>query len=532
MKKKLNSLKHRQGKDSMILAHLPKKKEQKFAIAGYQVQNSEMTLKDKLSLCEKDSLTTKLLKMSEVDSTIKEKDLLPFWNESVAMMSKKLWLPTKTDCVDLDSSLSSGLLNKTLENSWFSTKLNNHHKKNSSMIYCQSSTFFPVESMGSENTVLKSKKIRIYPNSEQKRKLREWAGVARYIYNQTIALLKDGQIKASWMTIKGNILNSLPDWAKNTPYQIKSIAVRDACEAVKNAKLKAISGQGYQKVKFRSKRYSNDNLFIPKSAMKERGFYVKLLGNMKSAESLRCADYDCRIVKNYDKWFVCIPVSASNNRVTENQGLGVIALDPGVRTFQSFYSECFSGEIGKNDIGRIYRLCQHLDSLISRLSKERGQTKRRMRKAANRIRQKIKNLVDEMHKKVAVFLCKNFTKILIPNFETSEMTKKTKRKINKKSVRAMLTWSHYRFKQFLKHKAFEYGVSVEEVSEAYTSKTCSCCGEINTKLAGNKIFKCKNCGYEIGRDINGARNVLLRALVDTPSLKKFSVHLLAVGNNC
>jgi putative transposase len=111
------------------------------------------------------------------------------------------------------------------------------------------------------------------------------------------------------------------------------------------------------------------------------------------------------------------------------------------------------------------------------------------------------------------------------------MSNKKFRKIDKKSVRALLTWSHYKFKQFLKHKAFEYGVSVEECNEAWTSKTCSNCGTIKYNLGGNRIFKCKNCGYTICRDTNGARNVLLRALVDTPSLKRFSEHLLTISDN-
>ncbi|WP_446342318.1 zinc ribbon domain-containing protein [Coleofasciculus chthonoplastes] len=49
----------------------------------------------------------------------------------------------------------------------------------------------------------------------------------------------------------------------------------------------------------------------------------------------------------------------------------------------------------------------------------------------------------------------------------------------------------------------------------YTSKTCSKCGNIHTKLGGNKQFVCPSCGHAIGRDINGAFNILLKALRDT-----------------
>ncbi|MFP4124339.1 MAG: zinc ribbon domain-containing protein, partial [Coleofasciculus sp.] len=58
----------------------------------------------------------------------------------------------------------------------------------------------------------------------------------------------------------------------------------------------------------------------------------------------------------------------------------------------------------------------------------------------------------------------------------------------------------------------KYGCVVVDVTEEYTSKTCSKCGHIHTKLGGNKHFVCPSCGHAIGRDINGAFNILLKDL--------------------
>ncbi|WP_307785825.1 zinc ribbon domain-containing protein [Okeania sp. KiyG1] len=33
-------------------------------------------------------------------------------------------------------------------------------------------------------------------------------------------------------------------------------------------------------------------------------------------------------------------------------------------------------------------------------------------------------------------------------------------------------------------------------------------------LGGSKIYKCPQCGHLIARDINGARNIMLRAFQD------------------
>ncbi|MDT9201563.1 MAG: transposase, partial [Limnospira sp. PMC 1042.18] len=49
--------------------------------------------------------------------------------------------------------------------------------------------------------------------------------------------------------------------------------------------------------------------------------------------------------------------------VTPTEANGVIALDPGVRTFITGFDGSRFLEFGSGDIGRITRLCQHLDDL-------------------------------------------------------------------------------------------------------------------------------------------------------------------------
>lgn len=98
------------------------------------------------------------------------------------------------------------------------------------------------------------------------------------------------------------------------------------------------------------------------------------------------------------------------------------------------------------------------------------------------------------------------------------MCKRAERKLRSKSVRQMLTLSHYSFKRFLKHKAHECGKLVIDVCEAYTSKTVSWTGEIIANLGGRKTIKSSD-GHVMNRDLNGARGIFLRALGDSPLLQ-------------
>ncbi len=459
----------------------------------------------------------KLLQTSVVASTTNAKGLEPYWSAYTEEINSRLWLPTKTVLHGLEQKCLHTCLSKTVANSWFSTEIHYRPKKKYAPIFCPSSQFFLPESMDFGDTITKSKKIRIYLTATQRAQVKQWFGVSRYVYNKTVEYLKQPDTVASWLSIKGEILGELSDWAKPVPYQIKAVAVRDACKAVQQAKRKYCDGKGVQKVGFRSRKHPKQSCYIPKSAVKPQGIYYTMLGKIHYRESLPEAIKDSRLVCHQGRYYLTVPFQVQRKE-GESQAR-VVALDPGVRCFQTFFSETCCGFLGRDAMGRIQRLCHHLDDLISRSTKVQAKCRYRMRKACNRIRHRIRDLIDELHHKVACFLVKNFDVILLPTFETSQMVKRGRRKLRSKSVRQMLTLGHYRFKRFLKHKAFEFGKVVLDVNESYTSKTVSWTGEIIANLGGRKII-IGNDGQMMDRDLNGARGIFLCALGDTSSLQK------------
>ena len=81
----------------------------------------------------------------------------------------------------------------------------------------------------------------------------------------------------------------------------------------------------------------------------------------------------------------------------------------------------------------------------------------------------------------------------------------------------------YVFKQRLQYKCKLKNIGYKEVDEAYTSKTCTNCGYKNDNLGSAEIFKCSKCKYKVDRDINGARNILLRN-IDTKKRKRTAIN--------
>ena len=479
----------------------------------------------------------KLSKTTAVVSTSIKKDFAPYWNASCEVINSALLLPIGIDSPASAEQLYSSWSNKTVEKSWFSTKLFSvPAKKNLLPIFSQFCTSFPVECLDSGDIVTKSKKIEIFPTLHQKKILRKWFGTSRYVYNASVSLLERKDTPTLFKKLVPLVFDELPDWHAETPRQIKVGAVMDACQAVKNAKVKFKETGQFQKVSFRSRK-RKQTLYLRADALKQNGFYTRLLGEMKMSEPLpaqpqgkgkvseRDTDAevkDSQLTFENGRYFLCVPY-VEKKKTREPSGR-IVALDPGVRDFMTFFSQDCFGWLGMQCINRIQRLCQHCDNLYARATQEKRPLRRALRKAANRIKVKIRNLIDELHKKIAHFLVTNFDIILLPTFQTQQMTKRGGRKLRRKSVRQMLTLSHYRFKAFLKHKALEYGVRVIDVCEAYTSKTVSWTGEVIANLGGSKVIKSSE-GHRMDRDLNGARGIFIKNVARALTVRPGTVNL-------
>lgn len=338
-----------------------------------------------------------------------------------------------------------------------------------------------------------------------------------------MAWLKDNGKLIGKRKLRNIIMQSdLPEWVKQSPCHIRQNAIFDAHQAYKAS----------SKAKFRSCRERNQTIKFNNCNFKSGRWYPNKTRNLnfKASEAIPdCCSQGTGLTWNKGRWFATFP---SETEITNNHSDGVIALDPGVRCFQTGFDGHRFIEFGKGDIGRITRLCQHLDKLISRISKATGRKRQSMRKAAVRMRNRIRNLIDEAHKQIAHYLTTNYKIIFLPTFETSQMVAKARRKIRSKTVRQMLGWAHYRFSQVLADRAELTNSRLIRGSEAYTSKTCAKCGHIHNTLGGSKVFKCPSCGYKLPRDWNGALGFMLRALRDTSfTVSNDGVAIAALSSN-
>ncbi len=82
----------------------------------------------------------------------------------------------------------------------------------------------------------------------------------------------------------------------------------------------------------------------------------------------------------------------------------------------------------------------------------------------------------------------------------------------RKPQRATLhSWAFHQLGQFVAYKAKRAGVAVVQVDPAWTSQTCSACGNVDrANRPDQATFCCRSCGFAEHADWNAARNIAAR----------------------
>jgi len=485
--------------------------------------NKEMTCNDKKRLCNGNFHLMKLLLISVLVSTLNDKDLDTFYDWLCQEVLRKLSCQAKTDCVDLDLSSSNGYLNKTILNSWFLNQMQSTNVNSLSTTSCPLSKFTLVSGTDVDDTVLRAKKIKLRLTSHQKQLLLQWNNHARYTYNSTVCRLNTDIDKQSKFNLRDQIVpaevNSSKKWILETPKEIRARAVFEAytrwktgVAQVKNKTIKFFNLRHKDKKNQKMNGWSID---IQKNAVKKidkRSIYIYKQKTNKEVFKLRQdldidIKHDCKIHFDGSCYYLIVPYH--KHKVQRKVDNGVISLDPGVRTFLTGVDDTQIIELGVGSGTMMFRKMRYLDKLIGKMSKTRDKRlKKNMRTQIKRAKNKIKDMQAELHKKSSMWLCKNYSNIVLPQFGSKDMVKKADRKLETKTVRAMSVLAHGRFLNTLKNKAEECGTNVVIVDEKYTSKTCSCCGHVKTKRFTSKVYKCEKCLLSLDRDRNGAINIL------------------------
>ncbi|MDP9311554.1 MAG: transposase [Chloroflexota bacterium] len=82
----------------------------------------------------------------------------------------------------------------------------------------------------------------------------------------------------------------------------------------------------------------------------------------------------------------------------------------------------------------------------------------------------------------------------------------------RKQNQKLSQWAHGQFVGYLTYKARRLGMTVNQIDEAYSTRTCSACGWCHARSSRGRVFRCQQCQSVLHRDANGAANICSKAI--------------------
>jgi len=369
---------------------------------------------------------------------------------------------------------------------------------------------------------LQAYKFELRQNGEQARKMRQFAGACRFVYNKALALQKARHEVGEKHLGYASLCKHLTEWRSSaeTPWlkeahsQITQQALKDLERAYKNffekrAAFPRFKKRGqYDRFRF-PQAITLDNLNgrikLPKIGWMRYRKSRDVLGEVRNATiSLRNG-----------KWFVSIQTERTVEHAVA-QG-GAVGIDVGVARFATLSD------------GRPIEAVNSFRKHEVRLRRYQRRTSRKVKFSNNwkKAQAKVKNLhyrianirKDFLHKASAA-ISKNQALVVVEDLKVRNMSASAAGTIDAPGVnvraksglnKSILDQGWSEFRRQLEYKMTWKGGKLIAVPPQYTSQICPRCGHTSKDNRKTQVkFECVGCGFEENADLVGAINILER----------------------
>ncbi|WP_043885254.1 RNA-guided endonuclease InsQ/TnpB family protein [Gallibacterium anatis] len=367
----------------------------------------------------------------------------------------------------------------------------------------------------------KAFKFEIMPNGNQIRRIKQFCGCSRFVFNRALAWQneqyeQDNSFKFSYT----KIANLLPQWKKELVWlkechsQVLQQSLKDLESAFKNffqqrADFPKFKKKGL-KERFRFPQgckleQQNNRLYLPKIGWVRYRNSRDVIGEIKNVTvSHKCG-----------RFFVSIQTEFEYEIPTHKGG--EIGIDMGVARFATLSNGEFFEPLNafKTYKGKLAKLQKRLKNKV-----KFSQNWQKLKAKIAKLHHKIANCRKDFLHKISTQISKNHAMIYIEDLQVANMSKSAKgtaeqhgKNVAAKSGlnRAILDQSWFEFRRQLDYKTQWQGGFLVAVPPQNSSRTCPCCGHISKENRQTQAhFECVECGYTENADVVGAMNVLAR----------------------
>ena len=347
-------------------------------------------------------------------------------------------------------------------------------------------------------------KYRLYPTPDQEHQLRKICGCNRYIWNYFLAKENDQyELDKTFNFFNKNssdltLLKKQLTWLTEAPATSLQQTLRYLDLALKQSLPSSKHRKGHPKFKKKKNHQMSFTLAMVNIArnLKNNKFYInKHLGIDVILHRELPSDFKtCQIKCEAGYWSV---VFTCTKEVVELPRTGKsIGVDLNSKEFVG--SDGFR-ELILKPLGENKAKLRTLQRRLSRKQKGSNNRKKAQLKLA-RLHHHIGNKRLDFCHKLTTGLIKEYDVICIEDLNVKQIQKKMGRVIQDNMFGM--------FRAQLEYKSELYGKEVVIIDRYYPStKTCSSCGHVQPMSLSDRVYQCRNCGFELDRDLNAALNI-------------------------
>lgn len=361
----------------------------------------------------------------------------------------------------------------------------------------------------------KAHKYRIYPTKEQEEKLAQTFGCVRFVWNQMVANFnsydKDVEpVIVNEKTLKDNPEYSFLNNVSAAALQQKRIDFDSTKKQFFNKKRKVKLGR----MKFKKRGVSNDSYRLDAKRFtldyENNLIRIEKIGKVRIVIDRSIPD-DAKINSitvsrtKTGKYFVSIQFECAHVQF-ELTGKKV-GLDLGLTHFliTSNGDKVDNPKLFRKNQAKLAKAQRHL------CRKKRGSNRYKLQKLkVARIHEKIRNSREHIQHEITNKLAREYDVICIENLNVKGMVK------NRKLSKSISDASWASFVSKLEYKMNWNQKILVKIDRFYqSSKTCSDCGDVIDSLSLDvREWACPSCGCIHDRDINAAKNILIKGYSD------------------
>ena len=369
----------------------------------------------------------------------------------------------------------------------------------------------------------KAYKFELMPNGEQIRKMKQFCGCSRFVFNRALVYQNEQyQLDKSFKFSYAKIANLLPEWKRELVWlkdchsQVLQQSLRDLESAFKNFFAKR---SDFPKFKRKGEK---DSFRFPQGCKLEQGnnrIYLPKIGWIRYRNSRNVLGIikNVTISQKCSKWYVSVQTEFEQETLQpKGEEIGI---DMGIVRFATLSN------------GEYFKPINAFKNLKGKLAKLQKQFKHKTKFSRNW--QKLKDKIAKLHHKIANIrknylhqisskISKNHAIVYVEDLQVANMSKSASRagnaeqhgkNVKQKSGlnRAILDQSWAEFRRQLAYKLAWNGGFLFAVPPQNTSRCCPNCGHTtkdNRTTQAN--FDCVQCDFTENADLVGAINVLKR----------------------